>query len=195
VTDVAANPFSYVFTGNGTGGMIFYNSQVELGAFASSTIISAATAVTRAADVLTYPSAGNVSGTVGTAYAEVAIPYAAGAANQQLLSFGSPFSSLGVLATTNVLYLYDGTGVRSGNTFTPSSTIQKAAYKWTVANSQTFIGGVASSLLAFDGDLNITANMTIASDSVGATQPYGTLRNVRIYPTALTSAQLVALTT
>jgi hypothetical protein len=182
------------YTGNGVSGAYVWGAQLEQASFASTYIPTATTAVTRAADVLTYPSAGNVSGTVGTAYAEVAIPYAAGAANQQLLSFGSPFSSLGVLATTNVLYLYDGTGVRSGNTFTPSSTIQKAAYKWTVANSQTFIGGVASSLLAFDGDLNITANMTIASDSVGATQPYGTLRNVRIYGTALSSAQLQALT-
>ena len=47
-----------------------WQGQVETASFLSSDIASTTVAVTRNADVLTYVSAGNISGTVGSAYAE-----------------------------------------------------------------------------------------------------------------------------
>lgn len=60
------------------------NAQDELGAFASSWIPTVATAVTRNADQLSYPTAGNFSDTTGTAYAEVEATDWANAAGQIL---------------------------------------------------------------------------------------------------------------
>ena len=170
--------------------------QVELGTFPSSYIPTTTGALARNADVLTYPSANNVSNTVGTIYVEWSMGNLAQIANYPcLVSDSSTGKGLQTNGSTTVpVAMYDGTTTTNGPTVSviSANTIYKTAGTWQTSGMQAFMSGLAGSAgVSYAGSL-FTNGILIGG---GSTSLFGTTRNVRIYPVALSSAQLKQATT
>jgi hypothetical protein len=191
---LTANQSTGVLDSTSLGSCVATCAQLEAGAFATSYIPTVASAVTRAADVLTYPSAGNISGTVGTCYAEVTSNVPSGAT--AVFAGFAAGGGIPLYVTVNQLYIYDVTTTKpTAVLVTPISTVSKVSNSWYGVVSNGAAKGVLGTPQVFDGDLNTTANLEIGSNQSGANQANGTIRNVRIWPTAITAAQQVAITT
>ena len=172
------------------GSAVFYGAQVELGSFASTYIPTTTVAVTRNADVLTYPSSGNVLGTSGWCYAEIyrAASYSLGG---DAAIVGSGANSVLSVVRAGNLAIYDGTAYRSFNALTASQSL-KVATEWAGSASSGAIGGVVASS-GFDGDIGVSTNIETGSYN-SLNQFFGTIRNVRIGQVALTAATLGDIT-
>ena len=159
---------------------------IEAAAFANPTPIPVN--VSKAEDALSYPTAGNFVGTQGTAYAELQGVNTGGQQNI-MESTGYPMYNGGTS-----LNMYDGSNAFALGSWTVSSTVTKVATSWSGSVANGFINGAlgATSPAAFDGNLNLGANMNIIS---GANQFWGTIKNIKIWPVALPAATLQALTT
>ena len=181
VTATAA-PATLTVTGSVT------EMQLEAGAFASSYIPTTTVAVQRNGDLLTYASAGNLSSTVASVYAEVT----ANSTVQNRWFIGDAGAAW--YQTSGNITLFDGTANRAGNALTLTSVPKKIAAKWSGSASMTTIAGVNSASLGFDGNMGFAANFGVGS-SVTAGQLDGSLRNAHIWTTALTDAQFVEITT
>ena len=156
--------------------------------------------VSKAADVLTYPTSGNVSETVGSAYAEWQ------SSSTNVASGESPSSILvnfvtGAQALMYYRYqnngsvsLYDGTAEVFTSATVALNTETKAATSWGGSVMKAVFGGGTVASGSFDGSMNPGANMAIGSNLDGSGSLYGTVRNVRIYATALSAGQLAAMT-
>ena len=173
-------------------------NQFEAGAVATSPIPTTTIAVARNTDVLTYPASGNISGTVGSAYAEFTtlqigtitsaayIIAAAGALDREIL---------GITQVGSKTNMYDGTTDMHDIAFSGSSSIQKLASVWGGSTMKTFLGGTAGAGAAFDGDFNLATDFQIGNGVSAANSAKGTIRGLRIYGQALSASQLVAMTT
>ena len=164
-------------------------NQFEAGTFATSPMAAAGAA--RNADVLTYPVAGNFSNTgAGTVYFEARDN---GQSTGSFICDGAG-GNLQIYHSTDKLAAFDGT---NNNSFTgctwANNTSIKAAVSYSGSAMSGFAGGVASSInpASWDGNWGFTT-LGICG---GITPPFGTIRNVRIYSQALSSAQLQAMTT
>jgi hypothetical protein len=133
---------------------------------------------TRAADSLTYPSAGNVDFTQGSAYAE-------------LSQDGANSGAGAVAATTNGRMLhtdaptsireFDGTinNIKAGLT-DMSTGVRKRASSWGGTGQSVTGDGAAPGTGAFDGSMGSGAVIEIGMYS-GANQWCGTIREARIF--------------
>jgi hypothetical protein len=170
-------------------------AQAELGSFASSFIPTVASAVTRAVDVLTYPATGNYSDVPGTIYVE-AVSGGVNSANTVLIGTTTARLIMQNLSTVN-LSAVDGTNFSGAATGQTLGTMGKLAHAWTAASHGNMaVNGTVTALTGtFVGSYPVGAPATIYVSGYGAGSTwYGTQRNVRIWPTALTSAQLQAIT-
>jgi hypothetical protein len=172
---------------------------LEIGAFASSRIPTVASAVTRNADVLTYPIAGNAADAAGTAYAEVTAMFDT-AVNYEIVGFTNAATGRPLYAAsipTNIR-IFDGTNVGTSNVIGSYATSPaKVASSWSVAGStqRICLAGTVPTSGAYDGTICGAGPIGIGCAGDGTVQWNGTIRNVRIWPTALTAAQLQAITT
>ena len=178
----------------------------QAGGFATSPIPTTTVAVTRNADVLTYPSAGNASSTSGSAYAEFTSAAPA--------TFPASIATIPLIDTYNgtegtilqiegagvgherQLMIFDGATSRylaSAYTF-PVSTPTKIASSWGGSATQGVIAGGTVGSAGFDGNLNLAAVLPIGYEYGRTLSLFGTIRNVRIYGQALSAAQLQAMT-
>jgi hypothetical protein len=165
--------------------------------FASSPMLTLGAA--RAADVLTYPSAGNVDFTQGTAYAELSTQWTIGPTG------GS--GTIALSATTTGRFLYQdftiaSTAIRvyDGSTITQklalsdmSSSARKRASSWGSLGESITGDGLVPLTQAFDGTMGSGASIEIGHTG-GANQWSGTIANVRIFPVQVSSSQLQAMT-
>jgi hypothetical protein len=177
------------------GSAVFYGAQVELGSAATSYIPTTTAAVTRNADVLTYPSAGNIDGTVGWCSAEVASIFdGAKTGNRYFVDVSAPSGNRPVLwdASGTTLSLFDGTGVRSLVSYTPSTAGKKIVSTWGGTSSQGAVSGAVGSAQSFDGDLNVGAAIGIGG--ISSAEPYACIRNVRIGQLQLSASEAQAVT-
>ena len=163
-------------------------NQFEAGAFASSRI---AAAVTRAADVLTYPSAGNIDGTVGWCYAEIVTN---SQANHAFVGFDT--SNQLMSQSNQRVSMYDG-----ANQAVSTSTIMfgaqfKGAVTWGSDGVRATVNGEApGSNASFDGNaVDGKANIYIGEWSDGSSSNFGTIRNVRIGQRQLSASEMQAIT-
>ena len=165
--------------------------QAENATFTSTHIPTTTGTVTRNADVLTYATAGNASDAQGSCYAEVRD------AQAESMWVGT-FAAGGIMLRDNgtAVSIFDGTANRNGVAFVPSSAlVAKVASSWVGSSAKTFNGGAASGALTFDGSMNFDSNIAIGCIVGGASNNlFGTIRNVRIYTTALSDARLQAMT-
>ena len=185
------------YNGDGTSGVYLWGAQLEAGAFASSYIPTTTASVTRNADVLTYPFAGNASASVGSAYAETQTSWDStdllqralvslntGAATALYNNNATPTAIL----TSDLAVAVNKTGLSSTNT-----AIRKRAASWGGSLLSVTGDGLSPATGAFDGAMG-SAAIGIGNGTDGGNQWFGTIRNVRIYQTQLSAAQLQAVT-
>jgi hypothetical protein len=162
-----------------------------VGGKATSPIPTTTVAVTRNADVLEYPSSGNVNGTVGTFAAQIAVQSLSNAANAYAMSFAASRSPMFVL-TTSFLALADG-AVRTGSAFTPAVSVQKVASNWSGVVCNTYLAGVKTGPLTFDGDMNVGATLDVGSNAGAQQFLNGMVQSIKLWTTALTDGQIASL--
>ncbi len=167
-------------------------NQLEAGANATSPITTAG--ATRRGDLLTYALAGNIDATKGSVYMEVTDGRILGDISPYIYSDnGSPMHTTG-----DFLKMFDGTTVFTGIAYTRSTTtVQKIASVWNSSGGiwNTFLSGTAGTQAAtFDGDLSMGTGLYIGHSGVVNSPINGTIRNVRIYASALPNAQLTTMT-
>jgi hypothetical protein len=98
------------------------------------------------------------------------------------------------LASTTIT-IYDGLNETDRFSLLDMSTaVRKRASSWGAGGlSITGDGGAASSTGAFDGTMGSGASIEVGH-TLSANQWNGTIRNVRIFPTQVSSSQLQAMT-
>ena len=185
--DVFAGQYFYAWGGQGT-------TQPE----ATSYIPTTTASVTRNADVLTFPNAGNVSNTQGTvlfsATPLVNIPNnnTAGDGKRWLLDLGN---ATGLFIENHTLKLFDGTNIVT-LAFIPLADITyKVALSYGSAGLKVYLNGVSASG-SFDGSMNLGTNLTVGGSSSGTTLNWnGMIKDLVLYRLQLTDYQMIKLTT
>lgn len=173
-----------------------WGAQMEIGSFASSYIPTVAGAMIRNADVLTFPTTSNVSGTVGTAYAEYKTMVNNGATSQYILDLGASRPALFINGADEKVSINDGANTLSFGTADTHGTSYRAASRWSSGDSVMRVvrGGGTVATAAFDGNMNLGANATVGDTGAGGSQLWGNIRNIRIWSRVFTDAELIALT-
>lgn len=174
--------------------ILMWGAVTELGTYPTSYIPTTTAAVTRNADALIYVGAGNIEDPAGTAYAEVSADWATASDNRFVLERSNGFilfRSVGESPTA--IKSYDGGNPAS---FSPTGT---SYYKATQAIASTWGAALTAyspaTLLPdptpsnYDGTIGAN-NIGVGVRNSGATQWSGTVRNVQIYSTELTAAEV-----
>jgi len=172
-----------------TGGNDLYAWGAQLEAdssFPSSYVKTEATAVTRNADVLSYPSAGNIDSTVGSMYMEISTEWT-DTIDEEILLLGDGTNKVLYINTSRELCMYDGTNTHVGGVITGSSTGQKIACNWGNGTMNTFINGVAGTESTFNNDFNL------GTLQIG-TNLFGTQKDLKIWKRKLSEALLEGYT-
>jgi hypothetical protein len=192
------------YTGDGTSGVYIYGAQLEEGSYATSYIPTSGSAVTRVAD--TCNNGGNeqvINSTEGVLYLEGKVKTdAIFAANCIAISDGTDANRLSIIMYGNINSIRASMNVGGVSQFDfnlSSGYIQEQYYKIAVSykanDCKIFINGVKiltdtsatmPSLETFDR-LNLDLGQ-------GLYDFYGNVKDAKIYNTALTDAQLKALT-
>ena len=158
----------------------------EAGAVATSPITTGAAA--RNEDLLTYQTAGNISGTVGTLYAEITAYSAAGTFGSIVSTYTGAGGAPMQVTNQDRVGAYDGTTTRqlSASITRPITTKTKVLTAWDATPaSYGSVAGV-NTTGAFDGDFNLGANMAIGKDVLAGSQILnGKIYNVYGWQTAL----------
>jgi hypothetical protein len=186
-------------TGNSVDGLLLYQAQLELGQGASSPVPTTTAAVTRAADVAAVTGltlAAPLTMVTGFAMALVstATRYLslidAGSGSRELLNY---------LSGVSIRRAY----VRAGGAAeadVPAGSAVTVGQQWSMASRfETNNVNLAASGTLGTADTSATmptglVNLHIGSSSTGTASANGTISRIRIYNTALTDAQLQAIT-
>jgi hypothetical protein len=175
-----------------TDAIYAWGAQVETAAFASSYIATTAAAVTRNADVLTWAASGNVSDSVGTSYCELTLPLGVSDANARVVSSSGGEGPL-LFSSSGQPRMYDGTTFASSGLGNMAvGTTYRNACKWSGSAVKNWLDGVAGSGQSFDGAFNFSTGNSVG---IGQTSdsPFGTIKNVRIWISALSDQQIAGL--
>lgn len=192
-SDVGANPTVGIKMGT-SGDVIDVDCvQDENGDWATSPILTTTAAVTRNADVLSYASAFDVAQGTALFSGKTTSPvpnviYAlAGDTNGRLCYWTS-------VTTRTSASAYDGTTVEKAGGLDISTGIRKRATRWG-SDLAICADGFALTPSAFDGSMGASTTLTVGADSSGVSPFSGTIREVHIWPTPLTDAQMKQVTT
>ena len=171
--------------------------QWEIGAFASSYIPTVASAVTRAADDLSYPVAGNVNTSASSFYLEY-VPSTLANTNGTLLegTGGITGLTIAVGSSGTAFRTIVRNGANRGDFGGPTALVVGSLFKNSVSlgsSPAAAINGTLQTLNSTPAQSDWGASFSLVR-MIGTSHPYGTIRNVRIWPTALTAAQLQAIT-
>ncbi len=168
---------------------------LEDGAFSSSAIPTVAAAVTRNADVLTFPTAGNIDGTVGSVVFGVDFNYV-GDSNYTITD--NTQLRLLIYGESEDVRYYDGTQnpIFQGGAVFSIDTSYKLGQVWSGVLSSGYLDGatLSGSPAIFDGDFNFGASMRIGARNNGAGNVDGHIKGLEIYGVELSSAQMIAKT-
>jgi hypothetical protein len=157
--------------------------------FASSPM--AATGAARAADVLTYPSAGNLNIAVGSAYAEF---MSTGPFPNSANIVGTDVNGRLIARATDLIgQLFDGTNNLTFAYASCATAIRKQASSWGGVTQSMSADALVATSSAFDGAMG-AGGVPIGIGTGGISTFTGVIRGVRIFPTKLTDPQLQALT-
>jgi hypothetical protein len=193
---------SYTYLGDGVSGVWAWGAQLEEGAYATSYIPTLGASVTRVADAASKTGAnvffGTNTGTIVINFDSVGFDPSSGnyvfdlaagvdAANRILVYFSPSDNTLRLFYART-----DGTNAQQTFNVTMSA-IKKVAVKWTASDIKMFYNGTPSASFAFGAtapnDLTLFARYTdVEHLAARASQ-------VLTFPTALTDAQCIELTT
>ena len=168
-----------------------YN-QIEAGAIATSRIPTTTVAVTRNADQLLYPTAGNALGTAGTCAAIVSCSTFAAAPRMLSLSDVAERPALFANGGTSIA-IFDGVTIVNGPLVGAVNVPTRYASKWGGSTMVAATNGVLGTPGAFDGNMDVGTNMGIGWSPTAGLSINGTIRNLRIWQTALSDTQVAAL--
>jgi hypothetical protein len=192
-----------VYTGDGVSGLYMWGAQVEAGAFPTSYIPTTAGAVTRAADVVTMPTAAWFNAALGSASVDFVVPQSpnpsASVRGAVCISDGTANNRivLGMSASANT-----GRSVATINPATVpltigtiiANTVTKSAASWDGTTFSASLGGsaIVSGAIATPPGMNV---FTLGNLS-GATPNYlnGSVSRIRYWPRALSNSELQAAT-
>ena len=195
---------SYTGT-NGAVALYVWGAQVNVaGLTATDPLPGSYSSAGRGLDALTYSFASNTSATAGTAYAETLVEEWGSTAGSRryIVAFGVdgalPTAPLYIAAADapTTLRICDGTtSTQKTGGSSMKTAFRKVAASWTGSTQLITIGGTAAQSGTFDGNIGSTA--------IGLGQPTtyngiawgGNIRNVKLYTTAATAAELAGLTT
>jgi len=183
-TVTVAGTVTYTVTGSPT------RAQSEDGATRTSYIdVPSTAAVTRNADVLTYPSAGNISDTAGTSYVAFSAQGITGS-NQQILARDTNGQFPYVNFFPDRTQLYDGT-TQNNATAGPSfvNSTQKSAQSWGDGIKSVSYAGTAIVSSAYDGTQG-TGAIAIGCNNTGTEHLGGNIADVCIWTRKLSDAIL-----
>ena len=197
------NDDTYSFAGDGSSGIFLWGAMIEEKAFSTSYISTTGSTVTRAAE--TCNSAGNSTvfgDSEGVLYAEMAKN---NGTQYSLVSLQKPsitntYAYIGFLNNTTQIKAevkVAGTAAFSKTrTFSDTSQYFKIALKYKSGDYALYINGHktdtgTSTTIFSDGDLQ---ELEFGNHNNSTFRYYGKIKNVQVYNTALTDAELIELT-
>lgn len=164
--------------------------QVEAASFLSSDIVTAGSAVTRNADVMTVAFPGIDA--AGTAYAEVSSNWASvgGSARYALGRASTGQLLYSVNSDADVIWTRDDTNTSvspAGTSY--ENAVQAVASTWGNALTAYFNGDPDASPASYDGAMG-SGDLEIGSFNGGIQQWDGTIRHIKLFKPELTAAQV-----
>ena len=185
--------------GNGTSGIYIYGAQLEQGSYATSYIpnYGNSAGATRSADVCN--NGGNeqvINSTEGVLYAEISALANDGTNRQISISNGSTSQRiyLGFRISTNEFILSSRDSSYIIATVSDITNFNKYAFQYKTGNFKAFVNGVQYNLTLDGGLLPTGLDRLNFDDGGGSADFYGNVKDVRVYNTSLTDAELIALT-
>jgi len=171
--------------------------QDEAGSFPSNPIATTTGAVTRAADLLYYGGAGNVSDTVGTALCNYSTKETATAYVVQMYALSLNLSGRVIYGYSTFslgqIRMYDGTAsVFSIGFLRNLDQMRKACSSWGGSTMNIITEGALDvSSTTFDGSMGSTTYLIVgAGDTTGSGVLYGNIKDVYMWATKLTANQM-----
>lgn len=186
---------SALVVGN-TGTMLCGGVQAENNTFPTSYIPTTTATVTRNADNLTYPFAGNANAATGSIYAEVMTEWTTTPSIATIVAFntsgGNAALFVGGLQASTTVRTNDGTTTVSQTGLTDMFTgIRKRVSSW--GSNGLRVGGDGAALAngVFDGAMANTS-VGVGAATNGSTAMHGTIKNFKLFVTQLADGQLAA---
>lgn len=182
----------------GNNNVYIWGAQLEEGAFASSYIPTTTAAVTRAADILSYPTAGNLNAAAGAIYLEFTPEHAP---SGTIFLFGSYVDSdnyTAILHNATSLIArkriagtnYDAT---IANAFV-SGTAYKIAVTWGSSGLNIAVAGVLGTANSNSTAAQLGTTIQIGADGNSLQHCFGELKNIKFYTKQLKASKLITLT-
>lgn len=179
------------FGWNGTDWIFLWWAQFELWDFVSSYIPTTTTDVTRNADALSY-SGSNAIASQWAAYCEASIilpGQTTSSLPRRIISRWGNGRILYTAVNIDSINSYDGTNGLQSNTWTTMNwNVIKMASSWSGSTKDIYYGTTAPRSGAFNGTMG-AGNIDIGIDW------FGTIRNLKIWKTPPTVAELTSITT
>jgi hypothetical protein len=188
------------YTGNGTSGIFVWGAQIEVGAYATSLIPTTTAAVTRGADLAQKTSASALIGqTEGTIFWEIQVDIQSASGNEILLTIdnGSTYDNSMYLAKGEtgslIAAIVVGAVIQAQFTISKTTGSFKMALGYANNNSAFFVDGVQVSTT--DTSCSIPASLSrISLGNTPLGPSSGPIKQLLLFPTRLSNADLAALT-
>lgn len=156
-------------------------------------VLTTGAAATRNADVLTYPSAGNLIDASGTVFCKATSFWATASATSYLLATNASgrfiYNSGGVATAINN---FDGTTLGAATGTSLQNRVAKLATTWSGATKTSYFDSVAGAPSAYDGTF-ITGDIAIGTSNGGGVQWNGTILDVRGWQRELSASQIASI--
>ena len=191
------------YTGDGTSGIYIWGAQLEAGDYATSYIPTLGAAVTRLADACSKTGISSLIGqTEGTLYLEADIVKKNETEFYYAISAGAILGdSIYIHQVSQEIFVNKRIGGVTQNLIVSSanwnSGNNKIAVKYTASEMKIFINGVLKDTEAISGLPSSFSMLTIGSrqDLLGSLASDAKYKQALLFPTALTDAQCIELTT
>jgi hypothetical protein len=190
---------SETYTGDGTSGVYIYGAQVELGSYATSYIPTQGSAVTVVKDVCS--GAGNdqvFNSEEGVLYFEGSALVNDSDTKRICISDGSSSNRVVLtFANNTITYAYISGGISANIIYNSDTTINKKyACTWKLNEFKFWANGVQVGIDTSGGVMPLnTLDKFDLTDATGYSPFYGNVKDIQVFTTALTDAELIALTT